>query len=175
VDLQSRINKTIRDVPDFPKKGIVFKDISPILKDSVLSKDIISQLADLIPEDVTHVAGIESRGFLFGFPACVNKGISFIMIRKKGKLPFKTASLKYALEYGTAEIEMHIDSVKPGDKVIIHDDLLATGGTAVAAAQLIVNQGAEVVGFSFIIELSFLKGRDLLLDFTSNIQSIVKY
>ncbi|MDG2343168.1 MAG: adenine phosphoribosyltransferase [Flavobacteriales bacterium] len=173
--LTERINQSIRDVADFPKKGIVFKDITPILKDAQLSKDICDELATYFDSEVTHVAGIESRGFLFGFPAAMKKDISFILIRKKGKLPYKTASLKYDLEYGSAEIEMHIDAVKQGDKVIIHDDLLATGGTAVAAAKLIKQQGAEVVGFSFIVELSFLKGRDLLEEFTKNINSIIKF
>ena len=173
--LTERINQSIRDVADFPKKGIVFKDITPILKDAQLSKDICDELATNFDSEVTHVAGIESRGFLFGFPAAMKKDISFILIRKKGKLPYKTASLKYDLEYGSAEIEMHIDAVKEGDKVIIHDDLLATGGTAVAAAKLIKQQGAEIIGFSFIVELSFLKGRDLLEQFTQNINSIIKF
>ncbi len=173
--LTERINQSIRDVANFPKKGIVFKDITPILKDAQLSKDICDELATNFDSEVTHVAGIESRGFLFGFPAAMKKDISFILIRKKGKLPYKTASLKYDLEYGSAEIEMHIDAVKEGDKVIIHDDLLATGGTAVAAAKLIKQQGAEVIGFSFIVELSFLKGRDLLEQFTQNINSIIKF
>jgi len=173
--LTERINQSIRDVANFPKKGIVFKDITPILKDAQLSKDICDELATNFDSEVTHVAGIESRGFLFGFPAAMKKDISFILIRKKGKLPYKTASLKYDLEYGSAEIEMHIDAVKEGDKVIIHDDLLATGGTAVAAAKLIKQQGAEVIGFSFIVELSFLKGRDLLEQFTHNINSIIKF
>ena len=105
----------------------------------------------------------------------MERNISFILIRKKGKLPHKTASLKYDLEYGSAEIEMHIDAVKEGDKVIIHDDLLATGGTAVAAARLIKQQGAEIVGFSFIVELSFLEGRKLLEEFSENINSIIKF
>ncbi len=173
--LTDRINLSIRDVADFPKKGIVFKDITPILKDAQLSKDICDELSSQFDDDVTHVAGIESRGFLFGFPAAMKKDISFILIRKKGKLPYKTASLKYDLEYGSAEIEMHIDAVKKGDRVIVHDDLLATGGTAVAAAKLIKQQGAEVVGFSFIVELSFLNGRSLLEEFTQNINSIIKF
>ncbi len=173
--LTERINQSIRDVVDFPKKGIVFKDITPILKDAQLSKDICDELSLKFDSEVTHIAGIESRGFLFGFPAAMKKDISFILIRKKGKLPYTTASLKYDLEYGSAEIEMHIDAVKKGDRVIIHDDLLATGGTAVAAAKLITQQGAQVVGFSFIVELSFLNGRDLLLEFTQNINSIIKF
>jgi adenine phosphoribosyltransferase len=175
LSLVERIDKTIRDVEDFPKKGIVFKDITPILKNATLSADIINELSNNISSEVTHVAGIESRGFLFGFPTCIQKGISFVLIRKKGKLPYETVSLEYDLEYGSAEIEMHIDSVGPGDKVIIHDDLLATGGTAQAAAKLISGQGAEIVGFSFIVELSFLKGRDLLSCYSNNIKSIIKY
>ena len=173
--LTDRINLSIRDVADFPKKGIVFKDITPMLKDAQLSKDICDELSSQFDDGVTHVAGIESRGFLFGFPAAMKKDISFILIRKKGKLPYKTASLKYDLEYGSAEIEMHIDAVQKGDRVIVHDDLLATGGTAVAAAKLIKQQGAEVVGFSFIVELSFLNGRSLLEEFTQNINSIIKF
>ena len=175
MSLIERIDKTIRDVEDFPKKGIVFKDITPILKNATLSADIVNELSNNISSQVTHVAGIESRGFLFGFPTCIQKGISFVLVRKKGKLPYKTVSLEYDLEYGSAEIEMHIDSVGPGDKVIIHDDLLATGGTAQAAAKLISGQGAEIVGFSFIVELSFLKGRDLLSCYSNNIKSIIKY
>jgi len=175
LSLIERIDKTIRDVEDFPKKGIVFKDITPILKDATLSADIVNELSNNISSQVTHVAGIESRGFLFGFPTCIQKGISFVLVRKKGKLPYKTVSLEYDLEYGSAEIEMHIDSVGPGDKVIIHDDLLATGGTAQAAAKLISGQGAEIIGFSFIVELSFLKGRDLLSCYSNNIKSIIKY
>ncbi len=174
-ELTEKIDFKIRDVQDFPKKGIVFKDITPILKDAELSNDIIDELVCLLPNDVTHVVGVESRGFLFGFPTSVRKGISFVMVRKKGKLPFKTVSYKYALEYGTAEIEMHVDSVGPGDKVIVHDDLLATGGTAEATAELITRQGAEVVGFSFVVELSFLSGRDILLKYSNNITSLISY
>ncbi len=175
LSLKEKINSAIRDVQDFPKKGIVFKDITPILKDAALSKDIIKELAENLSDDVTHVAGIESRGFLFGFPAAIEKNISFVLIRKKGKLPYKTVSYKYDLEYGSAEIEMHIDAVGPGDKVVIHDDLLATGGTAEAAAELITRQGAEVVGFSFVVELSFLAGKNILTKYTNNIQSLIKF
>lgn len=173
--LTDKINSTIRDVQDFPKKGIVFKDITPILKDARLSKDIVKELSLHLPESTTHVAGIESRGFLFGFPCAMESDISFVLIRKKGKLPYKTVSYKYDLEYGSAEIEMHIDAVGPGDKVVIHDDLLATGGTAEAAAELITSQGAEVIGFSFVVELSFLSGRDILNKYTKNIDSLIKF
>ena len=173
--LIDKINSTIRDVQDFPKKGIVFKDITPILKNAELSKEIIQELANHLPSQVTHVAGIESRGFLFGFPCAIEKNISFVLIRKKGKLPFKTVSYEYDLEYGSAEIEMHVDAVGPGDKVIIHDDLLATGGTAEAAAELITRQGAEVIGFSFVVELSFLSGKDILSKYSTNIDSLIKF
>ena len=175
MDLTEKINNTIRDVEDFPKKGIIFKDITPILNDPLLSEEIVNEFCSSLPDSVTHIAGIESRGFLFGFPAAMKNQSGFVLIRKKGKLPYKTVSVSYDLEYGTAEIEMHIDAVKPGDKVIIHDDLLATGGTAVAAAKLIQSQGAEILGFSFVVELAFLEGRKRLEEFTSNITSIVKY
>lgn len=175
MSLSQKIIDTIRDVEDFPKKGIVFKDITPILNDPLLSEEIVIEFCSSLPHSVTHIAGIESRGFLFGFPAAMKNKTGFVLIRKKGKLPYRTASVTYDLEYGTAEIEMHIDAVKPGDKVIIHDDLLATGGTAVAAAKLIESQGAEILGFSFVVELTFLEGRKRLEDFTSNITSIVKY
>ena len=173
--LIDKINSTIRDVHDFPKEGIVFKDITPILKDAKLSKEIIKELSSNLPKETTHVAGIESRGFLFGFPCAMESDISFVLIRKKGKLPYKTVSYKYDLEYGSAEIEMHIDAVGPGDKVIIHDDLLATGGTAEAAAVLITSQGAEVIGFSFVVELSFLSGKNILTKYSNNIESLIKF
>jgi adenine phosphoribosyltransferase len=175
LSLVKRINNSIRDVIDFPKVGITFKDITPILKDPVLSSDLTDEIVKGLPLNITHVAGIESRGFLFGFPVAIKNKTPFILIRKKGKLPYKTVSLKYALEYGDAEIEMHIDSVGPGDKVVVHDDLLATGGTACAAAELIKSQGADVIGFSFVVELSFLNGRELLLKHSSSINSLVEY
>ena len=173
--LTERINQSIRDVADFPKKGIVFKDITPILKDAQLSKDICDELATYFDSEVTHVAGIESRGFLFGFPAAMKKDISFILIRKKGKLPYKTASLKYDLEYGSAEIEMHIDAVKQGDKVIIHDDLLATGGTASAAAELVLQLGCNISAFTFVVNLDFLNGKKEIKEYTNNIISLIEY
>jgi adenine phosphoribosyltransferase len=175
LNLEERINSSIRDIKDFPKKGIIFKDITPVLKDPILSLDIINELSSYISSSVTHVVGIESRGFLFGLPVAIAKGCSFVLIRKKGKLPFKTVGLKYDLEYASAEIEMNIDSVGSGDKVIIHDDLLATGGTALAAAKLIESQGGSVVGFSFLVELSSLKGRELLSEHSSNVNSLIEY
>ena len=175
LNLTQELNNTIRDINNFPKKGITFKDITPILKNPVLSEKITEQLIKLNPQGVTHIAGIESRGFLFGFPMAINSKTPFILIRKKGKLPSEKVSFQYDLEYGTEEIEMHIDSVKPGDKVVIHDDLLATGGTACAAAKLIESQGAEVIGFSFVVELSSLEGRKLLNKYSSTVISLVKY
>ena len=175
LNLSEELNNAIRDISDFPKKGITFKDITPLLKDPILSNKITEQLIKLNPQGVTHIAGIESRGFLFGFPMAINSKTPFILIRKKGKLPSKKVSFQYNLEYGTEEIEMHLDSVKPGDKVVIHDDLLATGGTACAAAKLIESQGAEVIGFSFVVELSSLEGRKLLNKYSSTVISLVKY
>ena len=160
---------------DFPKKGIVFKDITPILNDPLLSEEIVNEFCSSLPDSVTHIAGIESRGFLFGFPAAMKNKSGFVLIRKKGKLPYKTVSLDYDLEYGSASIEMNFGDINSGDKVIIHDDLLATGGTALAAAKLLTDQGAEVMGFSFLIELEFLKGREKLQKVSRNINSIVKY
>ena len=175
MNLSEKLNNTIKDVKDFPKKGINFKDITPIFNNPELSYAITERLIKLNPLDVTHIAGIESRGFLFGFSMAIKSKTPFILIRKKGKLPSKKVSFKYELEYGTEEIEMHIGCVKSGDKVIIHDDLLATGGTACAAANLIESQGAKVIGFSFLVELSSLNGRDLLKEYSSSIVSLVKY
>ena len=175
LNVENEIKKNVRDVVDFPKKGIVFKDITPILKIPKLCTAIINELSNLLDKEVTHVVGVESRGFLFGFPLSFQNNIPFVLIRKKGKLPYKTVGVDYDLEYGQSSIEMNIDDIGPSDKVIIHDDLLATGGTAVAAAKLIAKQGAEVVGFSFLVELEFLNGRDKLKMFTKKINSIVKY
>lgn len=175
MNIIKEIKNNVRDVIDFPRKGIVFKDITPILKNANLCFEIVKELSKTVEDDVTHIAGIESRGFLFGIPLSIENHISFILIRKKGKLPYKTTAIDYDLEYGKATIEMNLNDVGPGDKVLIHDDLLATGGTAMAAAQLIKGQGAEVVGFSFLIELAFLNARPSLDKYSSNINSIVKY
>ena len=175
MSLIKEIKNSIRDVVDFPKKGIVFKDITPILKNAKLCAEVINELSKSLDSKVTHITGIESRGFLFGFPLSIQNNISFVLIRKKGKLPYKTTSIDYDLEYGKATIEMNLNDVGPGDKVLIHDDLLATGGTAIAAAKLILEQGAEVVGFSFLLELEFLNARSVLKKYSNNIFSIVKY
>lgn len=176
IKLSSRIENAIRDVADFPKKGILFKDITPILEDPVLSADIVAHLADqYMDAGIDAVAGVESRGFFFGFPLAVAMKLPFIPVRKKGKLPYNTVAYAYKLEYGEAVVEMHSDVVKPGMRVLIHDDLLATGGTAMAAAELVKKQGGEVVGFSFVVELGFLKGREKLDAYNAPVNEMVKY
>ncbi len=174
--IQEKIDQAVREVPDFPKKGIMFKDITPILEDPVLSEEVVDEFVQHAKEmSIGAIAGIESRGFLFGFPLAMKLGVPFILIRKKGKLPYETVSYKYDLEYGSAEIEMHVDTVKEGMNVLIHDDLLATGGTAIAAAELIKMQGGSVAGFSFLVELGFLNGNEKLLNYSKNTLSLIKY
>ena len=173
--LQQKIDSAIRNVPNFPKEGIQFKDITPIMQDAQLSKEIVEELASQWKGKIDAVAGVESRGFLFGFPLAISLNIPFIFIRKKGKLPYHTVSYKYDLEYGSAEIEMHLDSVTKGMRVLIHDDLLATGGTALAAAQLIKMQEGVVSGFSFLVELSFLEGKSKLSKHSNNINCLIEY
>lgn len=173
--LQQKIDSAIRNVPNFPKEGIQFKDITPIMQDAQLSKEIVEELASQWKGEIDAVAGVESRGFLFGFPLAIALNIPFILIRKKGKLPYHTVSYKYDLEYGSAEIEMHLDSVTKGMRVLIHDDLLATGGTALAAAQLIKMQEGVVSGFSFLVELSFLEGKSKLSKHSNNINCLIEY
>lgn len=174
--LEEKLKSEIRDVPDFPVPGIIFKDITPIMMNPVLSKEVLEELKQSVSDlGITKIAGIESRGFLFGYPLAMELGLPFVLIRKKGKLPYHKVSHAYALEYGQAEIEMHIDAVNENDTVLIHDDLLATGGSASAAGQLVNNCGATVAGFSFLVELEFLEGREKLLPFTENILTLVRY
>ncbi|NND93404.1 MAG: adenine phosphoribosyltransferase [Flavobacteriales bacterium] len=176
MDIQRRVEKAIRDVPDFPKPGIIFKDITPVLEDPQLCHDIIEELAERCNSmQLDAIAGVESRGFLFGMPLAIRLGLPFITVRKKGKLPYKTISYSYELEYGSAEIEVHDGSITPGMNVMVHDDLLATGGTAAATAELIRMQDAEVSGFSFLVELSFLKGKQRLEEYASDIEIVVSY
>jgi adenine phosphoribosyltransferase len=176
MELSERIKETVRDVKDFPKEGIVFKDISTILLNSDLCKDIVAHLAEKHQNsNLQGIAAIESRGFLFGFPLAMALGIPFIMIRKKGKLPYNKVSYAYNLEYGSAEIEMHSDAINPGDRILIHDDLLATGGSAAAAAELIHKCGGTVAGFDFLVELSFLNGAKALAPYSAKLSSLVQY
>lgn len=174
--LVDTIKKVIRDVPDFPKPGIIFKDITPILLDPELTRKIVDELAKQVKSlNLDAIVGIESRGFWFGIMLANQLNIPFIPIRKKGKLPYKTVSYSYDLEYGSAEIEMHEDAVRKGWNVLIHDDLLATGGTAQASAELILMQNAKVAGFSFMVELDFLKGSEILSKYSQNISSLVHF
>jgi adenine phosphoribosyltransferase len=176
MQIAEKIKSEIRDVPNFPKEGIVFKDITPIMLNPVLSNEVLSHLYEYYKDSgITKVAGIESRGFLFGYPLAMRLGVPFVLIRKEGKLPYEKVSHSYSLEYGTATVEMHTDAIKKGDKILVHDDLLATGGSASAAAQLITQQGGEVFGFSFLVGLSFLKGNEKLNKFTKNIVILADY
>ena len=159
MQLVEKVKNTIRDIKDYPKPGILFKDITPVFADPQLVRDIVRNLADQFrSKNIDAVAAIEARGFIFGSILAHELNCRFIPIRKAGKLPYKTRREEYTLEYGTAAIEMHIDAIQPGWRVLVHDDLLATGGTAAAAAQLIKGLGGELAGFSFIINLSFLPG-----------------
>lgn len=161
--LKKLLSDNIRSVPDFPKPGIVFKDITPLLNDKYLL-DLTSRLLanPFRGQKIDHVAGLESRGFLFGTNLAQDLHAGFIPIRKPNKLPAETESIEYDLEYGTDTFEIHKDAIKPGATVLIHDDLMATGGTANAAIQLIKKLGGKVIGFSFVMEIDFLKGRDNL-------------
>jgi len=174
--LIQQIKSTIRDVPDFPKKGILFKDIMPILENTSLTREIthaFSKTAQGLKLDA--VMGIESRGFFWGLLIAQELNIPFIPVRKKGKLPYKTISHEYELEYGSAVIEVHEDAIKPNSRILIHDDLLATGGTAVAAASLVEKQQAVVAGFSFLVILEFLKGKEKIDAFSEQIHGLVTY
>lgn len=174
--LEEKIKRTIRDVPNFPKEGILFKDITPVLSDSKLSIKVADAFFQYWKgKNIEGVAGIESRGFLFGAKLAWMLGVPFIPIRKSGKLPYETYKQSYDLEYGSAEIEMHIDAVKKYQRILIHDDLLATGGSASATSQLIEKAGGVVSGYSFIVELAFLGGKSRLEKFHSEIQSLTIY
>lgn len=156
----------IRDVPDFPKPGILFKDIAPVLQ----SAPAVQQAVDLLAADAREkgadvIVGIESRGFVFGVPVALELGVPFVMARKLGKLPYDRITEEYALEYGTNTVEMHTDSVDPGQRAYVVDDLLATGGTAAAAARLVERLNGTVSGFGFLVELTFLEGRANLLGY----------
>ncbi|WP_248960095.1 adenine phosphoribosyltransferase [Sphaerisporangium perillae] len=161
-DLTTTILDRIRDVPDYPQAGVVFKDITPLLGDHVAFCAVIDALADELAVD--KVVGIEARGFILAAPVAYRAGAGFVPVRKKGKLPAETLEASYDLEYGSAVIEVHRDAFSPGDRVLIVDDVLATGGTAQATVELVSRAGAHVVGVSVLMELAFLKGRDRLPD-----------
>jgi adenine phosphoribosyltransferase len=168
------LKKYIRSIKDFPKKGIIFKDITTLLKDPVALKKTSTMLFDFAKnKDITKVVGIESRGFMFGIVLAEKLDVGFVPIRKPGKLPAATEKETYLLEYGEDAIEIHKDAIQPGDKVLLHDDLLATGGTAQAACRLIERLGGQIVQISFIIELSFLKGRTKLKNY--DVRALVDY
>lgn len=162
-DPLSSLKAAIRDVPDFPKAGIVFKDITPILADGVLFRRAVDCFVQAnAGVRIDKVVGVDARGFLFGAAAAYAMGVGFVPVRKKGKLPYQAHTVAYALEYGEAILQMHEDAIAPGERVVLIDDLLATGGTAAAAAELIAKIGGELLEAQFLVELEFLKGRELL-------------
>ena len=174
--ISTKLAKVIRDVPDFPSPGILFKDITPIFLDAKLCTEIMNELAKKVEKlNLDAIVGIESRGFFFGIMLANKLNLPFIPIRKKGKLPYKTVSYSYDLEYGSAEIEMHQEVIQKNWNVLIHDDLLATGGTAAAAAELILKQDATVAGFSFVVELTFLDGVKKLSKYSKNMANLVAF
>ena len=176
MNLSDKIKNTVRNVPDFPKPGINFKDISPIVENPSLSKEIVRDFVkQLEGKNINAIVGVESRGFIYGMPLALEMNIPFVLVRKVGKLPFTTIQYSYELEYGSATVEMHVDSIKKDWNVFIHDDLLATGGTAIAAAELVQQQGGNVAGFGFIIELGFLDGAKRLKKYTDNIINLATY
>lgn len=174
--IEQQIKSAVRDIPDFPKPGIVFKDITPILKDPVLCGNIIDAFIDKLKGiRIDVVAGVESRGFLFGLTLATKLGVPFIPVRKAGKLPYTIKQKAYKLEYGTAVIEMHTDAFEPGQHILLHDDLLATGGTVTAASELIQEMGGIISGFSFVVGLGFLNGRERIAPINSNIIILADY
>ncbi len=174
--LAERTRRTVREIPDYPKPGIDFKDITPVLEDPGLTRELLARFKEEAERmGANAIVGVESRGFLFGMALAIEMNIPFITVRKKGKLPAETVSVSYELEYGSEEIEMHADSLKEGMNVLIHDDLLATGGTAAAAAELIRREGGSVAGFAFLIELSFLNGEDRIRPYSENIFKLLSY
>jgi adenine phosphoribosyltransferase len=162
-EIIEKLRNGVRDVPDFPKKGILFKDITPILSDHALFRASIDLFLERCQgKKIDKIVGIDARGFLFGSTVAYGLGVGFVPIRKRGKLPYKTEIAKYSLEYGEAEMEMHIDAMEPGEQVVLVDDLLATGGTSAAAAALIEKVGGKLLEAQFLIELEFLHGREKL-------------
>ena len=168
------LEQYIRNIPDFPKPGIQFKDITPLIKEPQILKIAVKKLiAPFIDQKINAVAGMEARGFIFGSLAAWELGVSFIPLRKPNKLPYKVESLSYDLEYGKSTLEIHIDALNKNDRVLLVDDLIATGGTAVASCKLIEKLGAEIIGCAFVIELDFLNGRKKLSKY--DIHSLIHY
>jgi adenine phosphoribosyltransferase len=164
----------IREVPDFPRPGIGFKDITPLLKEPAAFQHVIDRFVDVYAgRDVDAVAGVEARGFLFAAPLAVRLNRPLIPLRKSGKLPYRTNSVRFTLEYGDSAVEVHTDAIAPGQRVLIVDDLLATGGTLAASARLVEQSGGQVAGHAVVIELVFLRGRDLLRGY--DVVSLVQY
>ena len=174
--IEQQVKAAIRDIPDFPKPGIIFKDVTPILKDHQLCQNIVDAFVDrLNGTRVDAVAGVESRGFLFGLMLAMRLGVPFIPVRKAGKLPYTVKRKVYELEYGNATIELHTDAFEPGAHILIHDDLLATGGTVTATSELIKEMGGHVAGFSFVIGLGFLNGEEKIKPISDKIITLAKY
>lgn len=174
--ITEKLRQVIRDIPDFPSPGILFKDITPILQDPALCRQVTDAFVERLNGiKVDVVTGVESRGFLFGMMLANRLDVPFVPIRKAGKLPYHTVKQKYDLEYGSATMEMHQDAFPAGSKVLIHDDLLATGGTVGAAAKLVEQLGGEVAGYSFIVGLSFLNGAENLKRKSQNIITLISY
>lgn len=170
MDLKERI----RSIENFPREGVIFRDITPVLHDPESLTEAVNQMQDYLRGiDFKYILGPESRGFIFGVPIAYNLKKGFVPVRKAGKLPYKTVAKTYDLEYGQATIEVHVDAIQPGDKVVIVDDLLATGGTTKAIIELVESMGGEVVKLVFLIELSFLNGRQVLADY--DVTSIMQY
>ncbi|MEM7026636.1 MAG: adenine phosphoribosyltransferase [Pseudomonadota bacterium] len=169
-----RLNAYIRNIPDFPEPGIQFKDITPLVKEPAMLRLAVHQLIHpFLGEEIKYIAGMEARGFIFGSLAAWELGVGFIPLRKPGKLPYDVESLSYDLEYGSASLEVHVDAVEKGDRLLLIDDLIATGGTAAASCKLIEKLGGEIAGCAFVIELDFLKGREKLAKYTVN--SLIHY
>lgn len=176
MELKQKLSESLRDVKDFPKPGIIFKDITPVLKNPELCKELVSVFCkDARTSGVEVVAGIESRGFLFGMLIASELNIPFVPIRKKGKLPYSTLSERYELEYGFAEMEIHTDAIGNDQRVLLHDDVLATGGTMEAASKLIQRSGGTIAGYSFLLSLQFLKGKERLSNYSTNLLSIIDF
>ena len=169
-----RLKDKIRDIPDFPKPGIIFKDITPLVKDPAMLKLAVHQLVQPFwGRNITVVAGMEARGFIFGSLVAWELGLPFVPLRKPGKLPYDVQSISYELEYGSATLEVHIDGFDTNDHVLLIDDLLATGGTAKASCELVEQLGAKIEGCAFVVELDFLKGREKLENY--EIHSLLHY